>query len=106
MGPVEELRAMTLAEFRRLAKDPSMAVEKILSRVAILSQESFERRIEGIRAWQSSPLQGMYMRLVAESFRSGTPIAELVDTKRRGGEEVPTSAELAAMISLNSTLHF
>jgi len=43
---------------------------------------------------------------VAESFRTGKPITELAEAKRSKGEDVPSPAELAAVISLNSKLHF
>jgi hypothetical protein len=105
-GPVQELRALTLSEFRRMAKDPTVAVQKILQKVEILHQESFERRVEGIRAFQESGLQQSYMALVAESFRTGKPISELADEKRSKGSDVPSPAELSAIISLNSKLHF
>lgn len=106
MGPVQELRALTLSEFRRMAKDPTVASQKILQKIETLRQESFERRVEGIQAFQESGLQKSYMALVAESFRVGKPITELAEERRGKGEDVPSPAELAAVISLNSKLHF
>lgn len=106
MGPVQELKALTLPEFRRLAKDPESAAKKIFQKIDVLGQESFERRIEGIRAWQQSGLQQAYMALVAESFKSGKPVAQLAEEKRGLGQDVPSPVELSAIISLNSTLHF
>lgn len=106
MGPVQELRGLTLSEFRRIAKDPEIALQKIVQKVEILGQESFERRIEGIKAFQESGLQKSYMSLVGESFRTGRAITELAEAKRAKGEDVPSPAELSAVISLNSKLHF
>ena len=106
MGPVQELRALTLSEFRRIAKDPTIAVQKILAKVETLHQESFERRVEGIKAFQESGLQQSYMALVAESFRTGKQISELAEERRSKGSDVPSPAELSAIISLNSKLHF
>jgi hypothetical protein len=56
-GPIQELKSLTLSEFRRIAKDPQSAAQKVLQRIDTLGQESFERRIEGVKAWQTSPLQ-------------------------------------------------
>ncbi len=106
MGPVQELAALTLSEFRRLAKEPEKAAEKILEKINTLGQESFERRVEGIHAWQQSGLEQSYMVLIAESFRAGKPMAVLAEEKRAKGEDVPSPSELAAIISLNSKLHF
>lgn len=105
-GPIQEIKSLNLGEFRRLAKEPEKAAEKILQKIETLGQESFERRAEGIKAWQESALQGAYMSLVAESFRSGTAVAALSEEKRAKGEDVPSPAELSAVISLNSKLHF
>ena len=106
MGPVQELKALTLSEFRRLAKEPEQAAEKIMEKIDTLGQESFERRVEGIKAWQQSGIEQSYMALISESFRLGKSIAALAEEKRAQGEDVPSSAELAAIISLNSKLHF
>lgn len=105
-GPIQELKSLTLAEFRRIAKDPELAAQKIIQRIEILGQESFEKRVEGIKAWQGCPLQRDYFKLVAESFRTGNPVAQVAETQRLAGQDVPTPAEIAAIISLNSKLHF
>ncbi|MBU1448673.1 hypothetical protein KKF45_02405, partial [Patescibacteria group bacterium] len=70
VGLVGELKALTVSEFRRLSKEPDEAAKKIIQKVNTLGQESFERRVEGARAFQASPLQGAYMSLVAESFKT------------------------------------
>lgn len=106
MGPVEELRGLTLAEFRRLAKDPAVAAQKIIQRIDVMGQESFERRLDGIKAWQTCPLQGSYMQLVSESFKAGVPVVQLAEEQRKAGKDVPSPAEISAIISLNSKLHF
>ncbi len=106
MGLTGELSELSLTEFRRMAKTPDEAVEKILQKVETLGQESFERRVEGVRAFQASPLQGSYMALVAESFRSGKPVAALADEKRAKGENTLSPTEISAILTLNSKLHF
>ncbi len=105
-GPIQELKDMTLVEFRRLSKDPEIAVQKIMQRLEVLRQEAFERRIEGIRAWQSCPLQKAYVELMSEAFQKAKPVAQLAEEKQAAGQEYPTPSEIAAIISLNSKLHF
>lgn len=106
IGLIGELKALTVSEFRRLSKDPDAAAKKVIQKVETLGQESFERRVEGIRAFQSSPLQGAYMSLVAESFSSAKPVAALADEKRKAGADALSSDEVAAVMKLNSALHF
>ncbi|MFH1621329.1 MAG: hypothetical protein ABIB04_04575 [Patescibacteria group bacterium] len=105
-GPLQELKSLTLSEFRRLAKDPLIAADKIIERINILGQESFEKRLKGIQAWQACPLQAAYMDLVSESFKTGKQVVMLAEEKRKDGKDVPSPAELSAVISLNSKLHF
>jgi len=106
VGPMQELRSLTLSEFRRMAKDPEAAAQKILQKIEILSQESFEKRTEGVRAFQASPLQETYVRLVSESFKLGKSVVEVAEQKRATGEDALLPEEVSAVISLNSKLHY
>ena len=103
-GPVQEIADITLATFRRLGKTPADAAKRMLQKVELLAQESFERRVQAIQAWQGSALQKAYVSLVAEAFGSGTPVNALVEKKRAAGENVMTSEELAAIVELNGKL--
>jgi hypothetical protein len=44
--------------------------------------------------------------LLQASFAAGKPVSALAEEKRKAGEDVPSPEELAAIISLNSKLHF
>jgi hypothetical protein len=105
-GLTEEIAGYTWAEFRRLSKEPGQAAAKILQKLETLKQESFDRWTEGIEAWRRSPLQQEYLKLVAESFSSGKPVAELVEEKRTTNPDLPSSEEIGAIISLNAKIHF
>ncbi len=105
-GLEQELHDLSLAEFRRLGKNPAEAVDKILQKVEILSQESIEKRIAGIQAYHTSPLQKSYLTLVTDSFKLGRPVSALAEEKRSKGVDVPSPDELSAIISLNSRLHY
>lgn len=104
VGPLQELSELTLATFRRMGKSPTEAAERVMQKIELLAQESFEHRVEGIKAWQSSPLQKVYVSLVAEAFSSGTPVNALVAKKRTAGESSPSVEELGAIVELNGRL--
>ncbi len=106
VGLADELVKMSIADFRRLSKNPDEAAAKIQQKLDTLKAESFDRWTEGVEAWRRSPLQRQYLRLVAESFSSGQPVAQLVDEKRVEDPSLPTAAELGAIIALNSHLQF
>ncbi len=106
IGLVGELRALSVSELRRLSKDPKESMRKILQKIETLGQESFEKKVEGIRAFQQSPLQTAYLQLVGESFRSMKPVIALAEEKRKAGEDILSPEEIGAIIQLNSALHF
>ncbi len=103
-GPMEQIGGMTLEQFRRLAKTPEASAKRVEDIVALLAQESFERRVAGIQAWQKSPLQTLYLKLLAEAFRSGKQVGALVEEKRKAGEVNLTPEELEAIVKLNGVL--
>lgn len=106
VGLVGELKTFSLAEFRRLGKNPQDSIKKVQEKIETLAQESFEKRSEGVRAFQGSPLQASYMALVGESFRSGKPVVALAEEKRKAGTDTLSPDEIGAIIQLNSALHF
>jgi hypothetical protein len=106
VGPIGELGSMSVAEFRRLSRDPEEAARKIRQKIETLAMESFEKKVEGVRAFQESPLQAAYLSLVGESFRAMRPVAQLADEKRKGGSDTLSPDEIAAIVRLNSALHF
>lgn len=103
---VDELKNISLSEFRRLAKDPQVAAQKVMQKIETLAQESFEKRVQGVQAWQASPMQQAYLALVGESFKQGKSVQDIAEAKRQAGEDVPSPADIAAVISLNSKLHY
>ncbi len=106
VGLVQELREMSLPEFRRLARDPEQAAAKIMQKLDTLGGEAFEKRLAGIQAWQQSPLQQTYLGLVADSFKVMKPVVLLAEEKRKAGVDAPSPEEMSAIISLNGKLHF
>jgi hypothetical protein len=100
-----EVGGLTVAEFRRLGKDAQQAADRIRQKFEALKNESFERWTEGVQAWRSSPLQQTYLKLIAESFSSGTPVAQLAEQKRGTDAEALSAEELGAIIDLNRDIH-
>lgn len=105
-GLAEELGEMTWEEFRRLAKTPDQAADKIREKLDTLKAESFERWTEGVQSWRQSPLQREYLQLVSESFSSGKPVADIVQAKHVQDPRAPSPDEISALIQLNGTIQF
>lgn len=106
MGPVDEIAAMTPVEFRRLSSIPADAAQKIEDMLLSIEAHSYEERVRGIKAWQQSPMNQLYVAMTSAALTQGIGLAE-VATKRRGaGEESLSPAEIRAVSALNERLRF
>jgi hypothetical protein len=106
MGPIEEMLAMNLLDFRRFDKDPQRAAEKIKEKIQLLEEEKFTKKIEGILAWRQSPLIKMYIGIGMESINLHKPVNIIIDDLSAEGKEAMTFAEFNVIISLNKELRF
>lgn len=105
-GPIEELRLLTLVDFRRLSKDPRQAILRVQDKVELVGQDGYEQRIAAIRAWRESPLSREYVAVSREALLAGTSIAKVLADKRAAGQDVLTDDELKAIVDLNGILRF
>ncbi len=106
MGPVDELGAMTPAEFRRLSTVPADAVQKIEDVLATLEQQAYEERVRGIAAWRKSPMNQLYIAMTTAALTQGVAVAEIAAKRRSLGEESLSPAEIRAVSGLNEKLRF
>lgn len=106
VGPIDELRTLTLVDFRRLSRDSQVAVDKIHSKVELLGEESFEKKTKGILAWRASEINQLYNGLLNESIKTGVPIREILATRASHKETSLTMEEFQAIMNLNRQLRF
>ena len=104
-GPVEELRALTLKDFRRLSKDPSEATLKVKDKIDLLEDRGFELKTQGIKAWQDSEANRLYLDMLRKSLE-GKPVTEVISEFEAKGQPVRTKAEFDAIMTLNRQLRF
>jgi hypothetical protein len=106
VGPVEELREMTLIDWRRLAASPAAAGEKIKEKIGILEREAFSKRIAGIKAWQESEVNKLYLEIGRESLQKGVPVDKVIAERVSAGKPTLTSEEYRAIMGLNRSLRY
>ena len=106
MGLSDELGSMTWETYRRMAKEPNEAAARVAQKFETLKQEGFDRWTEGVQAWRASPIQKSYLTLVAESFAAAKPVAQMVEEHRASDPTLPSSAEIASLIELNSHIQY
>lgn len=106
VGLLGELAALTRQEFRRMGETPDAAAEEVKEKIETVGKDSAKDRIRAVEAFRASPIHAEYVALVGESFKTQTPIADVIAKRRAKGEDVLTPEEIAAIIQLNSKLHY
>lgn len=106
MGPIEELKYLDLVNFRRLSAHPDRAVMKIREKINFLEEENFNKKIEAIKAWRLSPIYKIYLEIGHESISQKAAISDVIDTRKRAGQEYLTPDEFDAIMDLNRSLRF
>lgn len=105
-GPLEELQMMGLVDFHRLSTDPQQAILKIQDTVALLKGQSYEKMVEGIKAWRQSPINTLYVVMSGEAMRAGKSVVAVARERKEAGKESLTAEEVKAIIKLNTLLRF
>lgn len=102
VGPVDELRTITLSDFRRMGKDPKTAAQKIYQKIDLLGDESLEIKAAGISAWKESDIYKDYLAIGQKSIQEGVQMDEIFKQQKNG----MTKEEFDAIVDLNGKLSF
>ncbi|MFA6304249.1 MAG: hypothetical protein WCV73_03985 [Patescibacteria group bacterium] len=106
VGPVEELSILTLETFRRLGATTQERVQKIMSKIDLLSKDSLAKKSLGISAWRTSSLYKMYVSLGHASMEHNLDLAGVIKEYSAQGQEILTMEEFNAITDLNKQLRF
>jgi hypothetical protein len=106
MSPIDELKYMDLVSFRRLDSDPEKAISKILNRFSLLEEDSYAKRLEGIRAWRISPVNKLYLIIGNESINTGKMVDEIIENRKKEKKDYLTKEEFKAVLNLNKKIRF
>lgn len=105
-GPIEEIKTMALADFRRLGSDPEKITEKIKEKINLLEEESFAKRLAGIKAWKESNVYRLYLELGDQSMEEKQPVAEVMSARQKNNQPTLTEQEFEAIVELNRELRY
>ncbi len=106
MEPLDEIKYLDLVNFRRLDRDPSKAAEKIKSKINLLEEESYGKRLEGVKFWRLSPINKLYLEIGHLSISANKPVDVIIEERKAGGEDYLTNQEFEAIMDLNKSLRF
>lgn len=106
LGPLEELKTLTLDDFRKLGNKPQDVIHKLLSKIDLLGERSVARRLEAVRSWQGSPVYRMYLTLGRESIENNKHVEVLIKEKEGAKELTLSLDEFNAIADFNTKLRF
>ena len=104
-GPVDELRSITVKDFRRLSRDPHEATLKLRDKIDLLAEQSFEVKTAGIKAWQDSEVNRLYLDMLRQSLE-GKPIMDVIAERESKSLPALAKPEFDAVMELNRKLRF
>jgi hypothetical protein len=81
MGPVEDIKSITLTDFRRLSGNPEEAAKRLQQKMFNLQEESFVWYLDALAAYHVSPLYSEYMQAVCQSLAERKSLANVLSMK-------------------------
>ncbi len=105
-GPVDELKEMDIVNFRRLNPDAKTATNKIIEKIKFLEDDSYEKRLAGIRAWRKSPANKLYLSIGQDSIESRKGVDAVIEERQANKEDYLTPQEFTAIMDLNKIIRF
>ena len=106
VSPIDELKYMSLVNFRRLEQDLNKIIIKIKQKIDLLEEEDYTQRLAGIKAWRVSPVNRLYLEMGQASINSNKPIDVVIKERKAKGQEYLNSYEFKAVMDLNKDLRF
>lgn len=105
-GPIEELRYMNLAELHRIGTNALDNISRIKDKIDALEEESFNKKVEGIKAWRQSPLYNLYLDIGRQSMEQGKSISQVIMERQQLDSETLSMQEFEKISDLNQELRF
>ena len=106
VGPIEELKEMTVIDWRRLGANPAAAAAKVKEKIDLLEREDFAKKIAGTKAWQESEVNKLYLEIGRESMVKGLPVDKIIAEREKAGQITISAEEYRAIMNLNRALRY
>lgn len=105
-GPVEEMRNLTLAQFRRLGQDAEESAKQLLKKLTSWQKESYTLWEQAVNAWRQSEVTQIYLSMGQQSLEDGIPLSQVIQTRARDGQPYLSEHEFGAVADFNRQLQF
>jgi hypothetical protein len=104
VGPVEEMAEIDLGEFRKFSPNPHESAKRVLEKIQILQEDSWQMRLDGIKAWKRSETFQLYLALGRESLDNGIGLDNVIRARKQDGKPYLEREEFLAINDLNNNL--
>ncbi|MEK7537606.1 MAG: hypothetical protein AAB619_01375, partial [Patescibacteria group bacterium] len=104
LGPGEEMRSLTLLEFRRLGQGATEVARKLLDKFQHFQRESFTVWVEAVAGWRQSDVFQLYVSMGRDSLELGQPISQIIADRGRRGQPYLSEHEFTVVADLNRQL--
>ena len=104
-GPVDELRTITLEDWRRWGSTQKSA-KRILDKINLLAEESFVKKSQGVAAWKESEINKLYLDIGTEAIDNGLSVEQAILKRQNDHRPTLTIEEFNAVAELNQKLRF
>lgn len=105
-GPIEELKYMNLAELHRIGTNALDNIGRIKDKIDALEEESFNKKVEGIKGWRQSPLYNLYLDIGRQSMEQGKSVSQVIMEREQLDQETLTLPEFEKVSDLNQELRY
>lgn len=97
IGPVDELRTMSMVDFRRLSNDVTVRIQKIRSRIEVIAEDGPHEKIRAIQAFEQSAPVRLYREILKRSLIELKSTETLCEEYKKQGKEFLDLDEIAAL---------
>jgi hypothetical protein len=105
-GPVEEIKNLSLKDFRKLGTTPIESAGRIWDKINLLEDESLIKKDEGTRAWRQSEIYQLYLAIGGSSMAEKKPIDQIIANRKSAGQPFLMPEEFNAVADLNRRLTY
>ncbi len=105
-GPVEEIRKLSLEDFRRLGANPKEAADRVHKKIDLLGDESLTKKAEGVKAWHESEVYKLYLAIGAASMAEKKPIEQVIREYKEASKPYLAPEEFNGVADLNRKLSY
>ncbi len=104
VGPADELKDMTIDDWRSLYADEGDAKRGIKAKIERLGKDSFKKKLDGIKAWREGSIMKLYLDIGKMSIEGEKSVKEIIQNLKINGRPYLTDSEFHAIMDLNKDI--